>query len=84
MVMASIPADTTPEAFEVLVDRWRAMTIGERVALIEQLNRDVEVLAVAGIRATSPELSEVEVRHELARRRFGAPLADAAFQDLLR
>lgn len=59
------------------------MTMAERVELIEQLNADVELLAVAGILAERPGLSDVEVRHELARRRFGAPLADEAFEHLL-
>ena len=59
------------------------MTMAERVELIEQLNADVELLAVAGILAERPGLSDVEVRHELARRRFGARLADEAFEHLL-
>lgn len=62
-----------------MVDRWRTMTIPERVALVDQMTADVELLAVAGIRSGRPELSEVEIRHELARRRFGAPLADRAY-----
>lgn len=59
------------------------MTVAERVALVEQINADVELLAVAGILAERPGLSEVEVRHELARRRFGAALADEAYRLLL-
>lgn len=83
MASRSIPADTDPEAFREQVRRWRAMTVAERVALIEQVNADVELFAVAGIVADRPELSEVEIRHELARRRFGARLADEAYRDLL-
>lgn len=59
------------------------MTVAERVALVSQVNADVELLAVAGILAERPDLSDVEIRHELARRRFGAALADEAFQHLL-
>lgn len=59
------------------------MTTAERVELVDQITADVERLAVAGILAQQPELSEVEVRHELARRRFGADLADEAYRHLL-
>jgi len=79
----SIPADTEPEVFRLLVERWRTMTVAERVELIDQINADVELLAVAGIKAERPELSEVQVRHELARRRFGSRLADGAYRHLL-
>ena len=82
MWQASIPADTEAEVFEILVARWRSMSIADRVALVDQINADVEVLAIAGIRHQKPQLSEIEIRHELARRRFGAGLADAAYQHL--
>ena len=80
MRWASIPADTGPE---MLVARWRSMSIADRVALVDQINADVELLAIAGIRAHRPGLSEIEIRHELARRRYGAQLADEAYQQLL-
>lgn len=83
MLPRSIPADTDPEAFRLLVERWRTMTIADRVALVDQITADVELLAVAGILAEQPALSEIEVRRELARRRFGAQLADEAYQRLL-
>jgi len=79
----SIPIDTDPEAFRILVECWRAMTTAERVELVDQINADVELLAVTAILAGKPDLSDVEVRHELARRRFGPNLADAAYQHLL-
>lgn len=80
VAQVSIPVDTDPAAFAVLVERWRAMSVAERVDLIDQLNADVEQLAVAGIRASHPDLTELEIRHELARRRFGAALADEAYR----
>ena len=66
-----------------MVDRWRALSIAERVALVDQVNADVERLAVAGILAGRPDLSDVEIRYELACRRFGVALADEAYQHLL-
>jgi hypothetical protein len=77
---ASIPADTDPAAFDVLVHHWRSMSIAARAGLVDQINTDVEVMARAGIRAMHPELSEREILHELARRRFGAELADEAYR----
>jgi len=83
MLPRSVPADTDPYALRVLVECWRAMTIADRVELVDQINADVELIAVTGILAEKPDLSEVKVRHELARRRFGASLADEAYHHLL-
>lgn len=83
MVSVSVPSDTSPAVWDLLVERWRSMSLDERVELIEQMNADVELLAIAGIRAVWPEASEVEIRHELARRRYGPELADEAFRHLI-
>ena len=66
----------------MLIDRWRTMTTAARVELVEQLNADVERMAIAGILADDPSLSELQVCVELARRRYGDELADAAYQSL--
>lgn len=79
MAHGSVPLDTDPEVFELLVDRWRTMTMAERVKLVDQINRDVELLAVTGILTTNPGWSDLEVRRELTRRRYGDELADEAF-----
>ncbi len=67
----------------MLADRWRSMTIDERVALIEQMCDDVDVLARAGIVASNPAASELEIVYELTSRRYGRALADAAYDKLL-
>jgi hypothetical protein len=59
------------------------MSVGERAELTERLCVDVELLARAGIIARYPAFSEIEICHELARRRFGAALADAAYAGLV-
>lgn len=82
MTRTSIPADTDPEAFGVLVACWRSMTVADRVVLVDQINADVEMLAVAGIRATRPDVDEHELLHALASRRFGAAIADDAYRHL--
>lgn len=79
MAQASLPTDTDPEVFDVLVACWRSMSIADRVALIDQLNSDVETMAVAGIKRAQPDLDEYQLRHALAIRRFGRALADDAY-----
>ena len=68
----------------MLTEHWRTMDIAERAGLVEQLCLDVEQLARAGIHARHPDCSEMEICHELARRRYGAALADAAYAGILR
>jgi hypothetical protein len=78
-----VPSDTDPEAFDVLVSCWRSLSVAERVALVDQMHADVEMMALTGIRAMNPGLDEHQVLHELARRRFGAALANEAYRQLL-
>lgn len=78
--MTARPAeDTPPEVVQALVDRLRSMSPAERVGLADQLSVDIATFAVAGIRARNPEITEADLLHELARRRYGAELADAAY-----
>jgi len=66
------PADTSPEVHALQISFWQSMTISDRVARVEALNRDVEAMARSGIVAAHPEYSEDEIRLELARRRYGS------------
>jgi hypothetical protein len=84
MAGSAIPVDTDARAFAVLTERWRAMSLGERAMLTQQLCVDVEQLARAGIVARYPDYTEIEICHELARRRYGNALADAAYAGQLR
>ena len=59
------------------------MSVSERAELTQQLCLDVEQLARAGIVARYPAYSEIEICHELARRRYGDALANAAYAGLL-
>jgi hypothetical protein len=60
------------------------MTVSERAELTQQLCIDVERIARAGILARYPTYSDMEICHELARRRYGNALADAAYAGLTR
>jgi len=83
VVHSAVPADTDPAAFAILAELWRAMSIRERAELTQRLCIDVEQIARAGIVARYPAYSEIEICHELARRRYGTALADAAYAGLL-
>jgi hypothetical protein len=80
---SAAPVDTDPVAFAILTASWRAMSVQERADLTQRLCVDVERLARAGIVARYPSYSEIEICHELARRRYGNALADAAYSGLL-
>jgi hypothetical protein len=77
------PADTAPAVAAEVGRRVASMSVGARAELTGQLCHDVELLARAGILAQHPEFDDLQVRHELARRRFGTELADAAFAGLV-
>ena len=72
----SRPADTSAEAWSVVVERWRTMTPAAKLALADSLSTDCTRLMLAGIAATYPDLDERELRHEMLRRRYGRALAD--------
>lgn len=72
--------DTGPEVFDLLIGRLRAMSPVQRAMLADQLSVDVAALAEAGVRARSPNITRAELLHELARRRYGSALADAAYR----
>jgi hypothetical protein len=59
------------------------MSSVQKLEIVTQLNAGVVALAISDITTHEPAISDVRLRHELARRRHGAPLADAAFVDLL-
>jgi hypothetical protein len=54
-------ADTSPEAERVQIEIWRRMTPAEKFAVFAALQRDVELLAEAGIRRRHPEATDREV-----------------------
>jgi hypothetical protein len=78
-----VPVDTSSSAYSMLAADWASMTVGERALLTHRMCTDVETIARAGILSQHPSYSEVEICHELARRRYGAALADAAYAGLL-
>lgn len=71
--------DTSSTALDHQVERWRAMSPVEKAALVDVLNRDVQVMAEAGIRRRYPDASDREVFLRLAALRNGRDLSIAAY-----
>jgi hypothetical protein len=78
MVM-SAALDTSREARDAQIDGWRRMSGTEKLTLVDDLCRAVDLLARAGIARDHPGATEREILWHLASRRYGSPLADAAF-----
>lgn len=71
--------DTTDEIRALVVRRLRAMSPAERFQRCIEMTDAVEQLTIAGIRAAHPGIADEDIPRELARRRYGDALADAAY-----
>src|SRR5271169_1226315 len=74
MVIRAVPADTSPEAFRVLLAAYRAMPGSRRLELALQLSDEIREVAVAGIRSRCPEFGEADALRALATRCVGSPI----------
>lgn len=79
--MATTPArprlfgdDTHPEVERRLVEAYRRMTPVQKMAKVCELNRAVTMLAMAGVRAREPEISDREAEFRVAELRYGVGL----------
>ncbi len=70
--------DTSPEAERILVERWARLTPAEKLRVVGELGRTAEAVAAAGIRAARPAATDDEIRIEIATRRYGPALVEAA------
>jgi hypothetical protein len=73
--------DTSSEAFDLQVVRWRAMTAGEKLALVSGLSRATLELSDRGMRARYPNASPREIFLRLAILRLGRELAVEAYPE---
>lgn len=78
MLPGATPVDTDPAASSALLTSWRAMSVADRAELVRQLCLDLERVARAGILASNPHATELEIAGELTRRRYGDDLANEA------
>jgi len=79
MSTGSIPADTTDDAWAIVVDRFASMTIAERANAAQELNDMCTDMAIAGIRHYHGHMTGDELRWHLAARRYGKSLANEVY-----
>jgi hypothetical protein len=59
--------DTPPEIEEMMLERYRLMSPGEKLRAVQEMNRTVQLMALAGIRSRhGTGLSDGELRLRLA------------------
>jgi hypothetical protein len=73
------PADTDPAVAALVIAAHRRMTPREKMRRVLDCNAASEAMALAGLRARHPGLSEEELRLRLATLRLGRRLMIAAF-----
>ena len=76
------PTDTDPSIEKMQINRWREMTLEDKVRLFGQLCRDARIMTFAGIRSRNPGISERECLLEYARITLGDALAERAYPEL--
>lgn len=75
--------DTSAEADRVLVEKWRAMSPGQRLNLALSMSQSVRALAIAGVRQRYPDASPREQLLRLALAIHGQELATAAYPEIV-
>ncbi|HEU0299921.1 MAG TPA: hypothetical protein VFR37_10710 [Longimicrobium sp.] len=73
------PSDTSPEAERFLIEAYDRMTIDEKLERVFSLNRMLEQLQRARIKADYGEMPEREMQLRLASLRLGRELMIKAF-----
>jgi hypothetical protein len=68
------PADTSPEAWRVLLDIYRRMTPDEKLQRTLEMSDFLRSVCEAGVRADYPEASDREVFLRVTQRTLGKEL----------
>ncbi len=71
--------DTSVEAEQILVERYRAMSPADKVHIFRQLSRATQELALAGLRRRHPQASARELQLRLAATRLDRDTLRDAF-----
>jgi hypothetical protein len=74
MNLEIIPADTTPEAWAVLVNIYRRMSPGRRLELVCEMSDSLRRLVADGVRHRHPDYTEDQVRLAVIRLWLGEDL----------
>lgn len=77
--MDTLPADTSPEAEQVLLGLLREVPPWRKMKLVAGMNSMVRALALSGLRARHPDASSEELRRRLADILLGSELAAKAY-----
>lgn len=64
-------ADTHPEVERMLIERWRGMSAGEKLRIVDELTMAARAMAMAGLRSQYPNEGEESIRLRLAERILG-------------
>ncbi len=74
--------DTSPEVEALLLERYRRMSPGEKLAKVASLTASVHAVALAALRQEHPGASERELQLRLAARYIDRELLERAFGPL--
>jgi hypothetical protein len=77
------PADTSPEAWKVLIDLLRKMPPEEKLRRTLEWSEMIRLAGESGLRQAYPQASEREIFLRSARRRLGAKLFCKVYGDEL-
>ena len=79
------PADTSPEAWRILLDIYRRMSPNEKLQRTLDMSAFLRSVCEAGVRADYPQASEREVFLRVAQRTLGKELFAKVYgSDVLR
>ena len=78
----TLSRDTTPEAEAVQIEIYRRMTPKQKLAIIEELNRQARELVVEGLRLRHPDAGPEEQFRRLMDLTLGEELAERVFGSL--
>ncbi len=70
-----MPADTSPEVWQMQMNALGAMTPEQRLALWEESQKQGSLMEDASMRRLHPEFSDHQILVELVRARYGDELA---------
>jgi hypothetical protein len=77
------PADTSPEAWKILIDLLRKMPPEEKLRRTLEWSEMIRLAGESGLRQAYPQASEREIFLRSARRRLGAKLFCKVYGDEL-
>jgi len=77
--MTQLFSDTHPKMEALQIQLWRQATPTRKMNMLAQLNRSARMLALTGLRAQFPQLSEDELRFKLAGLLLGDEIAQKVY-----